>query len=178
MHEVLEAHEHVEHGHNPLTMPVTITLAVLALFVAVATLIGNGASKEELLLQSQEADQWAFFQAKNSGLRSAQSTVDLLAALQPINKELAAAIREKYAKEAERYTEEKAEAQKEAQSLRQERLLTARRGARYESAEVILEISLIICTFTLLTSAKGFWYAGMLLGAVGVVIGLSGFLLR
>jgi Domain of unknown function (DUF4337) len=97
---------------NPLTMPVTISLAVLALFVAVATLLGNGASRKELLLQSQEADQRAFFQAKNSGLRSLQSNVDLLAALQPSDKELAAASRERYAKEAERYTEEIAGAQR------------------------------------------------------------------
>jgi hypothetical protein len=178
MHKVLEGHEDPGHEHSPLTMPVTITLAVLALFVAVATLLGNAASKEELLLQSQEADQWAFFQAKNSGLRSSQSNVDLLAALQPSDKELAATTREKYAKEVERYTHEKAEAQKEAQGLKQERLLTERRGFRYETAEVLLEISMIICTFTLLTSKKIFWHAGMLLAAVGVVIALGGFLLH
>jgi len=102
--------------------------------------LGNVASKEELLLQSQEADQWAFFQAKNDGLRSSQANVDLLAALQSSEKELAATTGEKYAKEVQRYIDEKAEAQKEAQGLKQERLLTERRGYRCETAEGVLEI--------------------------------------
>ena len=178
MHEALEGHEPEGQVKSPLTMPVTVTLAILAVFIAVATLLGNGASKEEILLQSQEADQWAFFQAKNDGLRIAQSDVVLLGALQPVDKEIAATAREKYEKEVERYTEEKDEAQKEAQDLKQERLLTERRGRRYETAEVILEIGLILCTFTLLTSKKVFWYSGMLLGAIGVVVGFSGFLLH
>jgi hypothetical protein len=178
MHDVLEPREHGGLEDNPLTMPVTITLAVLAVLVAVATLLGNRASKEELLLQSQEADQWAFFQAKNSGLRNSQSDVDLFGTLQPIDKRLAANAREKYEKEVERYTEEKADAQEKAQDFKQERLVTARRGYRYETAEVLLEIALIICTFTLLTKKKAFWYSGMLLGAVGVVVALSGFLLH
>ena len=178
MHEVLEGHQEEGHEKGPLTLPVTVTLAILAVFIAVATLLGHVASKEEILLQSQEADQWAFFQAKNDGLRIAQSDVVLLSTLQPVDKEVAAAAREKYEKEVERYSEEKAEAQKEAQKLKEDRLLTERRGHRYETAEVILEIGLILCTFTLLTNKKAFWFSGILLGAVGFVIGLSGFLVH
>lgn len=95
-----------------------------------------------------------------------------------MDKEEAAKTREKYQKEVERYTEEKAEAQKEAQDLRQERQILARRGDRYEAGEVFLEIGLIICTFTLLTKKKGFWFSGMLLGMVGLVLAVSGFLVH
>lgn len=166
------------HDARSTCLPVTVTLAILAVFIAVATLMGNGASKEEILLQSQEADQWAFFQAKNDGLRIAQSDVVLLGTLAPVDKEAAAVAREKYEKEAERYTPEKAEAQNEAQRLRDERLLAERRGRRYEAAEVILEIGLILCTFTLLTGKKAFWFSGILLGAVGIVAGLSAILIH
>ncbi|MGB2628598.1 MAG: DUF4337 domain-containing protein [Candidatus Acidiferrum sp.] len=178
MHEVLEGNEHEGHEKSPLTLPVTVTLAILAVFIAISTLMGGGASKEEILLQSQEADQWAFFQAKNDGLRIAQSAVVLLSTLAPVDKEAAAAAREKYEREVERYTEEKAEAQTEAQKLRAERLLTERRGHRYEAAEVILEIGLILCTFTLLTNRKAFWFSGIVLGAIGIVVGLSAILVH
>lgn len=179
MHEVLEGHGgHGGHEVSPLTMPVTVTLSILAVLVALFTLLGHRSSKEELLLQTQEADQWAFFQAKNSGLHGSQTGADMFALLLPVDKEKAAAAHEKYAKEAERYTEEKAEAKKEAEALKQERMLVAERGDRYEFAEVGLEIALIICTFTLLTSKKAFWYAGMLLSLVGIAVGFSGFLLH
>lgn len=179
MHEVLEGHGgHEGHEESPYTMPVTVTLSVLAVLLAIATLLGHRSAKEELLLQTQEADQWAFFQAKNSGLHGMQTGADMLATLAPVDKEEAAKLREKYLKEAERYAEEKAEAKKEAENLKQERLLVGRRGDRYEAGEVILEISLIICSFTLLTKKKAFWYGGMVLGALGIGIALSGFLLH
>jgi len=176
MHDVLEGHG--GHEASPFTMPVTVTLSILAVLLALVTLLGHRAAKEELLLQTQEADQWAFFQAKNSGLHAMQVGADQLEIFQPVEREKAASYREKYLKEAERYTEEKSEAKKEAEGLKQERLLVGRRGDRYEAGEVILEIALIICTFTLLTNKKAFWYAGMLLGMLGIGVALSGFLLH
>jgi hypothetical protein len=179
MHDVLEGHGgHGGHGENPVTMRVTVTLSILAVLLALVTLLGHRASKEELLLQSQEADQWAFFQAKNSGLRGAQTGADMLATLAPVDKEQAAKLREKYEREAERFSEEKAEAKKEAENLKKERLLIAQRGDRYEAGEVVLEIALIICSFTLLTKKKVFWYGGMVLGAAGIIVAFGGFLLH
>ena len=179
MHDVLEGHgEHGGHEAGPDTMPVTITLSILAVLMAVVTLMGHRAAKEELLLQTQESDQWAFFQAKNSGLHGMQTGADMLATLAPIDKEEAAKLREKYLKEAERYTEEKAEARKEAEGLKQERQVVSKRGDRYEAGEVILEIALIICSFTLLTKKKAFWFGGITLGVVGIVVAFSAFLLH
>jgi Domain of unknown function (DUF4337) len=43
---------------------------------------------------------------------------------------------------------------------------------------VFLEIGLIICSFTLLTRKKGFWFAGIVLGGVGLAVAASGFLVR
>jgi hypothetical protein len=44
MHEVLEKLEgHEEHGDSPLTLPVTVTLAIIAVLVAMVTLLGHRA---------------------------------------------------------------------------------------------------------------------------------------
>ncbi len=179
MHEVLEGHAgHEGHEESPYTMPVTVTLSILAVLLAIATLLGHRAAKEELLLQTQEADQWAFFQAKNSGQHAMQIGADQAEVFVAVDKEKAAALHERYQKEAERYTEEKAEAKKEAEGLKKERLVVGQRGDRYEAGEVVLEIALIICSFTLLTKKKAFWYGGMLLGVLGVAIACSGFMLH
>ncbi len=176
--EVLEAHEHAEHGGHPLTMPVTVTLAILAVLIAVATLLAQRSSKEELLLQTQETDQWAFFQAKNSGMHGMQNGADILGVLTPVDKDKAAELREKYLKEAERYKDEKAEAQKEAEKLKDERQIVARRGDRFEAGEVFLEIGLILSSLTLLTKNRLFWMAGIVSAIVGVGVAISGFLLH
>ena len=74
--ELQELHESAEHAHhNPSMAPVSLTMAVLAVLVAVASLLGHRAHTEELVLQTKSADQWAFYQAK--------STREFLASLAP-----------------------------------------------------------------------------------------------
>jgi Domain of unknown function (DUF4337) len=179
MHEVLEGlEEHEGHGESPLTLPVTVTLAILAVLVAMVTLLGHRAHTEELLLQAKASNQWAYYQAKSIRSRQMQNDADLLATLAPADKEKAEAVQEKYSQEAERYEKEKDQISEQATDFEKERDLVARRADRYDAGEVFLEIALIICSFTLLTKKKGFWFAGMLLGVVGMIAAASGLLLH
>ena len=98
--------------------------------------------------------------------------------LAPADEEKAEALREKYSKEVERYEQEKDPIGEQAKDLEKEKDLAQGRADRYDAGEVFLEIGLIICSFTLLTKRKGFWFAGMLLGLVGVITAASAFLLR
>jgi Domain of unknown function (DUF4337) len=179
MHDVLEGlEEHGGHGENPLMLPVTVTLSILAVLVAMVTLLGHRAHTEELLLQAKASDQWAYFQAKNIRLRETQSIADVLGALAPADKEKTDALHEKYLKEVERYEKDKDQISDQAKDFEKERDLVQRRADRYDAGEVFLEMALIICSFTLLTKKKAFWFAGMLLGVVGLIIATSGFLLH
>src|SRR5437763_10869186 len=64
--ELSELHENAEHAkHDPSLAPVTLTMAVLAVLVATASLLGHRSSVEEVVLQNKVTDQWAFYQAKN-----------------------------------------------------------------------------------------------------------------
>jgi len=179
MHEVMEAHEASEHHEeNPFMMPVAVTLSILAVLVAIATLLGHRAATEELILQTKASDQWALFQAKNIRLHEMQSVADILGSLTPVEKEKAGALREKYLSEAERYEKEKDQVSEQATELEKERDLVGRRGDRYDAGEVILEIALIVCSLTLLTKKRLFWFSGIALGFVGLVVTASGFLLH
>ena len=161
MHEVLEGHEgHGGHEESPFTIPVSVTLSILAVLVAISTLLGHRAGKEELLLQTQETDQWAYYQSRNDGLRFMEERLFMLDTFAVANKEKASQAREKATQGAERYTKEKADAKEKAEELQKERAVIARRGDRYEGAEVLLEIALILTSFTLPTRKRFFWFAG------------------
>lgn len=179
MHEVLEGHGgHEGHDGNPMAIPVTVTLSILAVLVALVTMLGHSASKEQLLLQNQLSDQWSYYQAKNIRLIERQIGADELGTFTAVDKEKAEALREKYQKEAERYEKEKDEASDKAKEIEKERNLAGRQAERYEGGEVLLEIALIICSFTLLTKKKLFWMAGSVIGVAGILVALSGFLLH
>ncbi|MGB9435337.1 MAG: DUF4337 domain-containing protein [Candidatus Acidiferrum sp.] len=179
MHEVMEAPEAGgQHEEIPFLMPVAVTLSILAVLVAIATLLGHRASTEELILQTKASDQWALFQAKNIRLHEMQGLADMLGTLTPVEKEKADALREKYLSETERYTKEKDEVSGQATELEKDRDLAGRREDRYDAGEVILEIALIVCSLTLLTKKRIFWISGIALGLVGLVVTVSGALLR
>ena len=173
----LEVHtHHGEHGENPLILPVSLTMSILAVLVAVATLFGHRAHTEELLLQAQATDQWAYYQAKNIRLHEMQVMVDQLGIFAVQDKEKTELLREKYQKEVERYGNDKDSISEKAKEQERERDLLRARADRFDAGEGILEIALVICSLTLLTDKKFFWYVAMLIGAVGIVISLGGFL--
>jgi hypothetical protein len=95
-----------------------------------------------------------------------------------VQKEKAETVREKYLQEAERYRQEMDGIGEQAKEFEKERELVGRREDRFDASEVVLEIALIICSLTLLTRKKFFWYSGIALGAVGLGVMVSGFLLR
>jgi hypothetical protein len=167
-----------EHGNNPLVFPVSLTISILAVFVAGITLLGHRAHTEELLLQSQATDQWAYYQAKNIRLHEMQSMVDLLGAITPLDKEKTAKLQEKYANEVERYNGDKENISEKAKELEKERDTLSRRADRFDGGEALVEIGLVICSITLLTKRRAFWFAGIFIGAAGVVLAATGFLVH
>ncbi|MGH9711705.1 MAG: DUF4337 domain-containing protein [Candidatus Acidiferrales bacterium] len=176
--EVQELHENAEHGaHEPSLAPVTVTMAILAVLVAATGLMGHRAHTEELLHQTKATDQWAYYQAKDIRRRSYELFIDELSVFTVQKPEQVEKVKEKYAKEIERYRDEEKEIQAEARSAENEVQIEQRRADRFDLGEVMLEAALVICSITLLTRKKFFWAFGLTLGAAGVVIASSGLLI-
>ena len=166
------------HEDHPLVLPVSITISIMAVLVAGATLLGHRAHTEELLLQSQATDQWAYYQAKNGRYHGMQTTADLIETMIPRDKDKAEVLLKKYEKEIERYDSDKEDISEKAKELEKERDLVSRRADRFDGGEALLEIGLVICSITLLTKRKGFWVGGVLIGALGIMLAATGFFLH
>jgi hypothetical protein len=174
----LPEHEQNEGALHPFTIPVSVTISILAVLGAVVTLLGHRAHTEELLLQAKATDQWAYYQAKNIRLHEMQAVADMLNVLAPADKEKAAAVHEKYAKEVERYENDKDTISDKAKELEAERDIVSHRADRFDAGEVFLEMGLVICSITLLTKRRFFWFSGIVIGAVGVIVAITGLLLH
>jgi len=160
------------------TLPVSLTISILAVLVAGATLLGHRAHTEELLLQSRATDQWSYYQAKNIRFHEVEGIADLLGALAPADKKETAAVRDKYLKEKERYEADKEDISEKAKEFENERDLISRRADRFDAGEALLEVGLVICSITLLTKRRLFWIGGVLVGVVGVATALTGLFLH
>jgi Domain of unknown function (DUF4337) len=174
--ELPEAH-HGEENH-PLVFPVSITISIMAVLIAGATLLGHRAHTEELLRQSQAADKWAQYQAKSVRLHETQGFSDVVSLLASMDKGKGDSLRGKYVKEVEHYESDKEDISKEAQDLEAERDMAGRQADRFDGGEAFLEIGLVICSITMLTKRKVFWFAGILVGAAGIALAITGLLLH
>jgi hypothetical protein len=177
--EIMELKEHAEHGaEEPSLAPVTLTMAILAVLVASVTLLGHRAHTEEVLLQTRSADQWAYYQAKEIRRRNYELFIDELSVFSLQNGEQVGSVKEKYQKEVDRYSEELKDIQKEAKAAEDEVKVEERRADRYDLSEVLLEAALVICSITLLTRKRLFWYFGIVLSLIGIGFGVSGWLIH
>jgi len=177
--EAQELQEHAEQAkHNPTLAPVSLTMAILAVLVAVVSLLGHRSSTEEVLMQAKASDQWAYYQAKNIRRHNDEVVADLTSIIATNDAERSAKIKEKYSAEAERYRDEQKEIQSEAQKLEQEASVARKHTDRFDLAEVFLEIGLVITSITLLSGRRIFWHFGLVLAVAGIAIAITGFLVH
>jgi hypothetical protein len=155
-----------------------LTMAVLAVLVAVVSLLGHRAHTEEVVLQAKASDQWAYYQAKNIRQRQDELVADLSAAVAVKDAAAMDKLHNQAAQEAERYKQEKAEIQDEARKLEDEVKMERRRANRHDLAEVFLEIGLVITSITLLSGKRIFWHLGIVLSVIGIVLAITGALIH
>jgi len=176
--EIHELHEHAEHAReHPETAPVTLTMAVLAVLVATASLLGHRAHTEEVILQNKVTDQWNYYQAKKLRQHFDEQFAGLAGIVTSKDAEAAAKLQEQSRGEAERYKEDQKELEAKGHELEQEFSRTQRKADRFDLGEVFLEIALVITSITLLSGRRIYWHLGLLLAAGGIVVACSAWLL-
>src|ERR1700682_5690969 len=139
--ELQELQEHAEHAaHNPSMAPVSLTMAILAVLVAVASLLGHRAHTEEVVLQTKATDQWAYYQAKNIRRHTDEIFADFASVMATSDAKKLAQLREKYQAEANTFRDQQKDIDAEARKLEQETTHERARADRYDPAEVFLEV--------------------------------------
>lgn len=177
MEDIRELHEHAEHAHEDQSLiPATFSMAVLAVLVALVTLLGHRAHTEELLLQSKATDTWAEYQAKNIRQNTSNLLNQLLAVMSVKDATKANQTSEQLRQQSDKYSQDKDKLQTEARKLEAEVQVQQRKANRFDLGEALLEVGLVITSITLLTRRKGFWYFGLLMGIAGLLAAITGLL--
>src|ERR1700689_3387768 len=127
--ELQELQEHAEHGgEHPDLAPITITMAILAVFVATVSLLGHRAHTEEVILQNKVTDQWAYYQAKNIRRHNDEMFADLTSIVASKDAESAGKLQEKYRAEADRYKDDQKQLEEKAHEMENEFRLIGRKA--------------------------------------------------
>ena len=157
---------------------VSLAISVLAVLVAMVTVLGHRTHTEAVLMQTRAADQWNLYQAKKIRQGQIGTAADLLS-LQPSAN--GAAVQKKlgeYKAHLQKWDQELIDEQQKAQDLEHEVNLAERRANRYDLGEALLEIAVVLSSITLLTRQHTYFMLGLLLGLVGLVAAASAFLVH
>jgi hypothetical protein len=177
--EAHELQEHAEHGAHETTMrPVAFTMSVLAVLVAVTTVLGHRTHTEAVLDQNRATDQWNEYQAKKIRSYNTGLSQDLLGVITLGDKDKAAKVAKGYADHQAKWTEDLKQDQEKAEGLEKKVEQAEARADRFDLSEALLEIGLVVTSVTLLTRSRIYWYLGMAFALGGILSALSVALLQ
>ena len=177
--EAQELQEHAEHGsHESAMRPVAFTMSVLAVLVAVTTVLGHRTHTEAVLDQNKATDQWNFYQAKKIRPNDTALITDLMSVVTIADKDAEERIAKAYADHKAKWAADLKEEQEKAEALEVKVEQAEARADRFDLAEALLEIGLVITSVTLLTRSRIYWLFGMVFAAIGIASAASAFFLK
>src|ERR1700756_5608277 len=115
--EVQELKEHAEHGQESELRPVAFTMSVVAVLVAVTTVLGHRTHTEAVLFQNKATDLWNEYQARHIRAHDTELASGLLTALTVGDKAAAAKLEQKWKEGLAKSTQDQKEAQEQAHAF-------------------------------------------------------------
>jgi hypothetical protein len=177
--EAGELKENAEKGTESQAMrPVAFTMSLLAVLVALATVLGHRTHTEAILNQSKASDLWNEYQARHIREHDTELASGLLSVLAVTDKSAAGAQQQTWAKAMAKSAQDLKEAQEQARAFDEKVELAEHQANRFDLAEALLEIGLVITSVTLLTRSRVYWYFGMVFALGGIVSAVAGFLIH
>src|SRR5690348_11889508 len=135
--EAQELKEHAEQGAESALRPVAFTMSVLAVLVAITTVLGHRTHTEAVLNQNKATDQWNEYQAKKIRAEITKHSDDILVVMTNADKDKAAKTLKDDAEHQAKWKEELPEEQKKAEELQDEVKKAEAKANRFDLGEAL-----------------------------------------
>ncbi len=176
--EISEFVENVEKGGEAKLTHVSLAISILAVLVAMVTVLGHRSHTEAVLNQARAADQWNLYQAKKIRQGQYEVAADLLSLQPNSNSDAVDKKLEAYRKRDEKAADDLKEEQAKAKELEEEVARNERTASRYDLGEALLQIAVVLSSITLLTRQQLYFGLGLLLGSAGAIIAITGLFVK
>lgn len=157
---------------------IALAISVLAVLVAMVTVLGHRTHTEAVLMQGRTTNKWDQYGDKNIRVVQLSTESDLLS-LQPSSND--AAVQTKIAENKthiDKWKDDLKDLQKEATDLQADVARAEKRADRYDLGEALLQIAVVLSSITLLIRKRAYFLLGLVIGLAGLVVAASAFLVR
>ncbi len=170
------------HGHSlsshdddrPDLVSVSITISVVAVLLAVVSLLGHRAHARTILAQNRMGDAWVHYQSKALSRVSYDALLDFLSSAQLSDPANAERVKAEYQQKIDQATGEQKAMETKALAFEAEAEHRETAADRFDLADVLLEAAVVIISITLLTKRWLYWGIGVALACVGLLIAATG----
>jgi hypothetical protein len=176
--EIHEFSEQLQEGGEKRLMHVSLTIAILAVLVAMVTVLGHRAHTHAVLEQTRAADQWNEYQSRKLRVQQTQIATDLLSLQPSLNAAAAQAKLATYKAEITKWQAELNQDMEKAHELETKVEHEEREAARFDLGEALLQIGVVLASITLLTRHERYVLTALVLSAIGVVVAGSAFFVK
>jgi hypothetical protein len=169
--------ESAENGEESLTR-ISLAISILAVLVAMVTVLGHRTHTEAVLAQARAGDQWNEYQAKKIRWDNLTVVVDTLMLNEGLAQSAAnrAAVDKKleeYRAHLDKWKGDLSEEQTKAHEFEEEVDRAEHRASHYDLGEALLQIAVVVCSVTLFTRRKSYFILGLAMGLVGLLVSAS-----
>jgi hypothetical protein len=176
--EMQEFAKEVKEGGEESLTNISLAISILAVLVAMVTVLGHRTHTEAVLMQARASDEWNLYQAKKIRMDALEVTVDQMALAPTTDAKAAAAKMAEYKAHIAKWKDDLAEETKQANEYQDEVKKAEAKATRFDLGEALLQIAVVLSSITLFTRRKSFFYGGLLLGVIGVVVAAAAWLVR
>ena len=166
-----------EGGEESLTR-ISLAISILAVLVAMVTVLGHRSHTEAVLMQARAGDQWNLYEAKKIRQDSLLVVIDQMALQPTVDAKATAAKLAEYKAHIAKWSDDLKDEQKTAQGFEDEVKKAEAKAVRFDLGEALLQISVVLSSITLFTRRRSYFFGGLLLGAAGLVVAASAWLVR
>ena len=176
--EMQEFSKQVKEGGEESLTSISLAISILAVLVAMVTVLGHRTHTEAVLMQGRATSWWNLYEAKKIRQDSLEVVVDQMALQPTVDAKATAAKLAEYKAHMAKWTEDLKEESDKAKEYEAEVILAEERAKRFDIGEALLQISVVLSSITLFTRRRSFFFGGLSLGAIGLVVAASAYLVH
>ena len=173
--EMQEFSKHLKEGGEESLTSISLAISILAVLVAMVTVLGHRSHTEAVLNQGKATDQWNEYQAKKIRRESLAVTVEQMAWQPTTDAKASTAKLAEYKTHIAKWDDDLKELQNSAHEFEADVKHAEAQAVRFDIGEALLQISVVLSSVTLFTRKRTYFMGGLTLGVVGLIIAASAY---
>jgi hypothetical protein len=176
--EMQEFSKQMKEGGEESLTSISLAISILAVLVAMVTVLGHRSHTEAVLMQGKATDQWNEYQAKKIRQQNLETMIEHMPLQPTIDAKATEAQLTKDKAHIAKWDQELKDLQDTAHEFEGEVKHAEEQAVRFDIGEALLQISVVLSSITLFTRKRSFFFGGLALGGVGLAIAVSALLVH